>query len=87
MSHRSVPSSSRPNLPARPSSGNAQTQLGFASQVGREPAPAHVVPLRAVPQADEELAQIFVRAATAWAHWRERERWSGTGTSRRRAAS
>ena len=29
------------------------------------------------PQSDLELEECFVRAATAWARWRERQRWAG----------
>lgn len=32
---------------------------------------------RAVPTADAELAECFVRAAIAWARWRERRAWEG----------
>lgn len=29
------------------------------------------------PMADADLEASFVRAATAWARWRERQRWMG----------
>lgn len=34
-----------------------------------------VPPVR--PTADAELEETFVRAASAWARWRERQRWAG----------
>jgi hypothetical protein len=32
------------------------------------------------PTADVELEESFVRAAAAWARWRERRRWAGRGS-------
>lgn len=32
---------------------------------------------RVRPTVDAELEETFVRAATAWARWRERQRWAG----------
>jgi hypothetical protein len=32
---------------------------------------------RVRPTVDPELEEMFIRAASAWARWRERQRWSG----------
>jgi len=34
------------------------------------------------PTVDLELESAFVRAASAWARWRERQRWQGGGDER-----
>ena len=46
-------------------------QLELAERVTNS---AHV-PLRERPTADAELEAMFIRAASAWARWRERQRW------------
>lgn len=50
---------------------NVQGELGERAAVRPMRVP------RAVPTADAELAECFVRAAIAWAKWRERRAWQG----------
>lgn len=58
-------------------------QLGLAMRVGEQIELENHIPLREVPiptvrpMADAELEATFLRAAVAWARWRERQRWVG----------
>lgn len=60
------------------------TQTELAPRSARVPEAV----LRVRPKADAELEASFVRAAEAWARWRERQTWRGgrRGTVRPRAA-